>query len=98
MNKKTIARIKAELAPIDTEQRYRDMLDECEPAVKVGGLTFAVSRVIEELDPTAFRCGVCDYADSLVTDREISDDIDGEHYDYREVGEIIEEEAEKQTA
>ena len=91
MNKKTLARIKAELDPIDTEQRYRDMLDECEPEVKVGGLTFAVSRVIEELDPVAFRCGVLDYIDSLVTDREISDEIDGEHYDYREVGKILEE-------
>ena len=57
----------------------------------MGGLTFAVSRVIEELDPTAFRCGVADYIDSLVTDREISDEIDGEYYDYREVGEIMEE-------
>jgi hypothetical protein len=103
MNKKTIDRIKAELTPVDLEQRYRDMLDECYPEVDAGGLTFAVSRVIEELDPTAFRCGAVDYADSLVSDRTISDEIDGEHYDYEEVGEIIaevedEEEAEEEDA
>ena len=107
MKQKIIDRVKAELDPIDIEQRYRDMLDECYPEVDAGGLTFAVSRVIEELDPTAFRCGAVDYADSLVTDRQISDEIDGEHYDYDEVGEIIaevedeeeaDEDAEKQNA
>ena len=91
MNKKTLAKIKYELDPIDTEQRYRDMLDECYPEVKIGCSRFLASKVVEELSPTDFRCGVADYIDSLVTDREISDEIDGEYYDYREVGEIMEE-------
>ena len=103
MNQKTIDRIKSELDPIDIEQRHREMLDECYPKVKIGYLTFYPSQIVEECDPTAFRCGAVDYADSLVSDRTISDDIDGQHYDYEEVGEIIaevedEEEAEAEKA
>lgn len=91
MKQKTIDRIKAELTPIDLEERYREMLDECYPEVKIGYATYSPSKIVEELSPTDFRCGVVDYTDSLVSDNEISDEIDGEHYDYREVGEIIEE-------
>ena len=91
MKQKIIERIKAELDPIDIEQRHREMLDECYPEVKIGYLTFSPSQIVEECDPTAFRCGAVDYADSLVSDRTISDEIDGEHYDYDEVGEIIAE-------
>ncbi len=54
-------RIASELKAIDCEQAYRDMLDETCEQVTVGGLTFSPSRVIEELDPVAFRCGVSDY-------------------------------------
>jgi len=103
MKQKIIDRIKAELDPIDIEQRYREMLDECYPEVKIGYLTFSASQIVEECDPTGFRCGAVDYADSLVSDRTISDEIDGELYDYDEVGEIIaevedEEEAEEEDA
>ena len=78
------------LKPVDLEQLYRDMLDELEPEVKVAGLSFCASRIIEELDPTAFRCGVCDYADSLVGDS-ISEEIAGDHYDLQEVEDIREQ-------
>jgi len=103
MKQKIIDRIKAELDPIDIEQRYREMLDECYPEVKIGYLAFSASQIVEECDPTGFRCGAVDYAGSLVSDRTISDEIDGEHYDYDEVGEIIaevedEEEAEEEDA
>jgi hypothetical protein len=83
-------RIVAELEPVDLEQLYRDMLDEVEPEVKVAGLSFCASRIVEELDPVAFRCGVCDYADSMVNDT-ITDEIEGNHYDLREAQEIVDE-------
>ena len=83
-------RVKKELKPIDLEQLYRDMLDECEPEVKVAGLSFCASRIVEELDPTAFRCGVNDYADSLIGES-ISDEIDGEYYNLDEVNGIRDE-------
>jgi hypothetical protein len=42
------------------EEKYRDMLDECYPEVEIGCLTFSPSRIIGELDPIAFSCGVSD--------------------------------------
>ena len=97
-------RVKEELKPIDLEELYREMLDECEPVVKVAGLSFSASRIIEELDPIAFRCGVSDYADSLIGET-ISDEIDGEHYNLDEVNDIrdeiesgLDEEEEKEEA
>lgn len=83
-------RVKEDLKPIDLEELYRDMLDECEPEVKVAGLSFSASRIIEELDPTAFRCGVNDYADSLIGET-ISEEIDGEYYNLDEVNDIRDE-------
>ena len=90
VKEKAEKRIIAELEPVDLEQLYRDMLDECEPEVKVAGLSFCASRIDEELDPTAFCCGVTDYADSLVNDS-ITEDIDGNHYDYKQAESIVEE-------
>ena len=90
IKEKAEKRIIAELEPVDLEQLYRDMLDECEPEVKVAGLSFCASRIVEELDPVAFRCGVNDYADSLVNDS-ITEEIGGNHYDYKEAESIVEE-------
>lgn len=44
-----------------TEEEYRDLLNECYPEVQIGQLFFLPSRIIEELDPIAFRCGYNDY-------------------------------------
>lgn len=89
IKEKAEKRIVAELEPVDLEQMFRDCLDE-EGDVQVGCLTFQRSRIIEKLDPVAFRCGVCDYADSLVNDT-ITEEIEGNHYDLREAEEIVEE-------
>ena len=59
------SRIESDCKPVDMEQRFRDMLDECYTFDKVGGpfAYMSPSRVLKEVDPTAFRCGVNDYAD-----------------------------------
>jgi len=54
-----------ELDPYDFEDSYREFLDEMEGDIKVAGITFQASRIIEELDPTAFRCGLLDYIDGI---------------------------------
>lgn len=97
IKEKAEKRIVAELEPVDLEQLFRDSLDE-EGDIQIGCLTFQRSRIVEELDPVAFRCGVCDYADSLVNDT-ITEEIEGNHYDLREAEEIVEEvEAEMEEA
>lgn len=73
------------LSPIDVEEAYREMLDDCYETVEVGGLSFCPSRVVEELDPTAFRCGMSDYADSM-SDQWI--EVCGDYYDLDKIMEI----------
>ena len=51
------------------EESYKELIDEQGPVI-VAGMKFTASRILEELDPTAFRCGLNDYVDSL----ELSDD------------------------
>lgn len=57
-------------------EAYRDFLDNCCPEVLVFGYTFKPSRVLEELDPIAFRQGYLDYADFIGIDvDELEDDL-----------------------
>ncbi|AUR84776.1 coil containing protein [Vibrio phage 1.063.O._10N.261.45.C7] len=42
------------------EEEYKNSLDECNGEF----MGYSASRILEELDPTAFRCGLNDYCDS----------------------------------
>jgi hypothetical protein len=56
--------------------RYRDEIDQFNE-VKIFGMSFCASRVLEELDPIAFNCGFSDWLDAneITTDeREIEND------------------------
>lgn len=65
MNAKLLKQISDNLTPLDTEELYANMLDDCYGEVEIAGMTFQTSRALKELDPTAFRCGLVDYIDSL---------------------------------
>lgn len=65
MNAKLLKQISDNLTPLDTEELYANMLDDCYGEVEIAGMTFQTSRALKELDPTAFRCGMVDYIDSL---------------------------------
>lgn len=56
-----------ELDNDDYEESYKESLDS-EGPVNVAGMQFDASRIIEELDPTAYRCGLVDYVDGLEKD------------------------------
>lgn len=49
---------------------YDDMLDDCYPEVKVGGLMYAQSVALYRLDPIAYQVGMNDYESSLRSDYE----------------------------
>ena len=49
-------------------ERYNDMLDECHEDVKICGMSYCTSRVLEEVDPIAYRCGFSDYTSHLEED------------------------------
>ena len=42
---------------------YDDMLDECNPEIKIGSLTYSPSQVFKDCDPLAYRMGFDEYAD-----------------------------------
>lgn len=57
-------------------EAYRDFLDEVEEEVVIAGCAFSPSRILEELDPVAFRYGYLDYADAMEIDiDELEDDL-----------------------
>jgi hypothetical protein len=47
----------------EDKEKYDDMLNECTGEIKIGCLTFDASRIVEELDPTAYQCGFNDHVD-----------------------------------
>lgn len=53
-------------------EMYNESLDESGYVV-VGGLEFLPSRVLQEMDPLAFRCGFYDFLDYMQVD---SDELD----------------------
>ena len=44
------------------DQEYRDYIDEFN-SVEIMGMSYTASRVLEELDPTAYRCCFNDWLD-----------------------------------
>ena len=51
----------------DRVEQYNDFLDEV-GTVKIGGLTYSASRVLEEVDPTAYSFGYDDYFDDELSE------------------------------
>lgn len=79
-------RVEAELTPLDIEELYGEMLDECHGSF----MGISASRIVQEFSPTDWRCGVCDYQDSLSREREYTE-INDELYRTDEVDEIRDE-------
>lgn len=61
--KSLIDYVTEQVEPIDQEAQFDSMLDECYSFEKVGGIfsNMSPSRVLKEVDPTAYRCGINDY-------------------------------------
>jgi|SRR5687768_1919802 len=48
----------------DALERFDDFLNEIHEPVKCGILEWEMSRVLKEMDPTAYQCGFNDWLDS----------------------------------
>jgi hypothetical protein len=53
-----------EIDPYKHEESYKECIDE-QGTVVVAGMKFTASRILEELDPIAYLCGLSDYVDSF---------------------------------
>ena len=58
-------KVREDHRPVDSDACYRAMLDECYDFSSVGGpfSHMLASRVLEEMDPTVYRCGKNDWMD-----------------------------------
>ena len=70
-------KVKDDLTELDVDSMYDDMLDECYDLSEVGGpfSHMLASKVLEECDPIAYRCGFPDWLDG-----ERFYEVDGEYY------------------
>lgn len=83
-----------EFDPYDYEEQYKEALDS-EGTVKVCGMEFEPSRILEELDPIAYRCGLLDFVDTIdIEDNPQYQELDEKREDLEAEIEDIEEELE----
>ena len=58
----------------EAEHMFDELLDECNPVVKIGTLEYSPSWVLKRVDPIAYRVGLSDYWDSMEEYGIIDDD------------------------
>jgi len=63
--------VETEGEKIDIEELFRELLDEIYEPIKFGELEYCPSQVLEAVDPTAFRMGCNENADSLMEDDQL---------------------------
>jgi len=84
-NSKQMNDFKDEVTAIqDLDERYDHFLDDVYETVNIAGHEYCTSKALEEIDPTAYRCGFDDWLDSECQNNAMVE-IDGDHYDYDEV-------------
>lgn len=65
----------------DAEERYDDFLNEIHPTVQIGELSYDPSRVLKEVDPVAYRCGLNDWMDSEDLEIGTQEEVDSQEDD-----------------
>jgi predicted nucleic acid-binding Zn-ribbon protein len=87
-----------ELDPDDFTDEYDEMLREIEGEIKVCGISFDADRILKELDPTAYRCGLLDYIDNMdITDTEGYKALEGEIEELEDELADLEEQVEEEN-
>lgn len=51
-------------------ETYDDYLNEMYPETTIAGHNYSTSHALEKIDPIAYRCGLSDYASSLIEEIE----------------------------
>jgi predicted Zn-ribbon and HTH transcriptional regulator len=77
----------------DDKKMYDEMLDECSETCNTCK-RYGASRILEEMDPVAYRCGFNDYTDGL-DDRWVCPICEKEHDDEEEAKFCCQEEPEE---
>jgi hypothetical protein len=62
----SLEKVKARISTLENNEateEYNDFLDDTNETVKVCGMLYNPSTVLEEVDPIAYRCGYSDWCD-----------------------------------
>ena len=82
--------IETRLEPVDGEELFEELLDECYPEVRIGCCTFSPSQVMKELDPTCFNIGVQENLDALAQDFALYEH-NGDYYRLEDLVDMVED-------
>jgi hypothetical protein len=65
------------LTIVNREDLFDSMLDDVYGTVEIAGMGYDTSTALKNVDDVAYRCGVNDYIDSLLTDGDYTELDDG---------------------
>jgi hypothetical protein len=65
-----------ELGDYELHQMYDEMLDEIYPECKIGNMDYSTSRVMKDVDPTAYKVGFSDWLDNEISEGIIIEEND----------------------
>lgn len=82
--------LRTRLEPVDGDELFEELLDECYPEVKVGCCTWSPSQVMKELDPVCFNIGVTENLDSLAEDGHLYE-YSGDYYRIEDLEDLLDE-------
>lgn len=82
--------IQTRLTPVDGEEMFEDLLDECYPEVKIGECVFSPSQVIKGLDPVYFQMGASENIQHLAGDGVLYE-YDGNYYHLHDLEKMLDE-------
>ena len=82
--------IETKLEPVDGEEMFEELLDECYPEIQIGCCTFSPSQVMKELDPVCFNIGVTENLDSLAEDGQLYEHS-GDYYRLEDLEDMIDD-------
>ena len=80
--------IETKLQPVDGEEMFEELLDECYPEISIGCCTFSPSQVMKELDPVAFNIGTQENLDGLAEDGQLYEHS-GDYYRLEDIEDMI---------
>lgn len=66
----------------EIEDMYEDMLNECYEPVSICGFNYDQGHALRNLDPIAFRCGVCEWEGEEFDEVHFSDMTEAERENY----------------
>jgi hypothetical protein len=80
--------IKTNCSPVEGDEMYEELLDECWPEVTIGCGTYSPSQILKNCDEVAFELGVKENLDNLAEDG-ILYEVDGDYYRLDDIDQML---------